>query len=169
MLKIFGLGGGSISHDGFSIFRDQELGEVPLDVAIFLDTLTDGLEEGLGGFGFESVILLNGSLGFEVLKNGFSGCAIHINLFHDLERHPIVQLTELLDLAIITGILLLELVAGKANDDQSSVLILLVQFLQSCKLGSETALAGCINNQQHLAFKLGEIKLFPSAVKALKS
>ena len=39
-------------------------------------------------------------------------------------------------------------------DDQTFVLILLVQLLQSCELGRKTTLAGCVHHQQYLTLKL---------------
>ena len=77
-----------------------------------------------------------------------------------------VQLTELLNLRVVGRILLLELVAGEADNHQPTVFILLVQFLQSCELRGETTLAGCNNTFPSNCEK--SISL-PRLVRALKS
>ena len=145
---------GSITLDGFTVLRNQEFGEIPLDVAVLLHALADGLEESLGSLSLQTVVLLGGSLSLQILKDGLGIGAVDIALLHDLECHTIVQLTELFNFAVISRILLLELVTGETDNHQSLVLILLVQFLQSCELGRKTTLAGCVHHQQYLTLKL---------------
>ena len=57
-----------------------------------------------------------------------------------METYAIVHLAELLNLFIAFRVLLLELVAGETDDNESLVLILLIQFLQSCELRGESTL-----------------------------
>ena len=116
--------------------------------------LADGLEERLGSFGFQAVVLLCGSYALQILEDGLRIGAVDITLLHNLKCNTVVQLAELLNLCIALRILLLELVAGEADNHQSLVLVLLVQFLQSCELRCESTLAGSVDNQQHLTLKL---------------
>jgi hypothetical protein len=53
-----------------------------------------------------------------------------------------------------------ELVTRESNDDESLVLVLLVQGLQAVILRGETALGGGIRNQEDFAFVLAEGDLF---------
>ena len=122
----------------------------------------------MGGFGLQSVIFLGGSLSLQIFEDGFSSRAVYVGLLHNLEGHTVVQLAELLNLSICAGILLLELIAGEADDDQSLVLLLLVQLLQSCELGGESTLAGCVHNQQYFTFELGEIQFLTFARESLE-
>ena len=80
-----------------------------------------------------------------------------MNLFHDLEGYTVVQLAELLSLGTIGQFLIGKIPGRESDDDQSLVLIFLIQFLQSFKLWSETTLAGCIDYHQNFSFKLGKI------------
>ena len=119
-------------------------------------------------FSLQTLILLGGSLCLQIFEDGFGSWTIDITLFHNLEGYAVVQLAELLNLTVRTGVLLLELVAGEADNDQSLVLVFLVQFLQSCKLRSETTLAGCVDNQQYLTLELSEIQFLTSARLSLE-
>ena len=122
----------------------------------------------MGGLCLQTFVLLGRSLGLQILEDGVGCSAVHVNLLHDLEGHAIVQLAELLNLSVGARILLLELVAGETYDNESLVLVLLVQLLQSCELRGKTALAGSVDNQKHLAFELREIQLFTFARESLE-
>ena len=154
LLKILGVGNWSIALDGLTVLRNQELGEVPKNIAVFLHTGAELLEQRVGGLSLQAFVLLGGSLSLQIFEDGVGRSAVHINLLHDLEGHTIVQLAEFLNLCVATWILLLELVAGESDNDESLILILLVQFLQSCELRGESTLAGCVHNQQYLTLKL---------------
>ena len=119
-------------------------------------------------FSLQTLILFGGSLCLQIFEDGFSSWTIDITLFHNLEGYAVVQLAELLNLSVVTWILFLELVAGETDNDQSLVLVFLVQFLQSCKLRSETTLAGCVDNQQYLTLELSEINLLAFARLSLE-
>jgi len=168
LLEVFRLGGGSKALHGLAILRDEELGEVPLDVAVLLHALADGLEERLGCLSLQAVVVLCGRLCFQVFEDRLSIRAVHVALLHDLERHAVVQLAELLYLGIALGVLLLELVAGEADDDQSAVPILLIEFLQSGELRREAALAGSVDDEQHLSPERSKVHLFASARQSLE-
>jgi hypothetical protein len=62
----------------------------------------------------------------------------------------------LIDIANIGNFLvifafLIEIIAGKTQHHQTLVLVLMVKFFKSAKLGCKTAVAGRINNQQGFA------------------
>ena len=116
--------------------------------------LREGLQQGAGSLCLQSLVFLGGCLCLQILEDGLGFFTVNITLSHNLEGHAIVHLAELLNLFIALGVLLLELVAGEADDDEPLVLILLVQLLQSCELRGESTLAGCVHNQQYLTLKL---------------
>ena len=145
--ELLRLGGRCITADRLAIGRDEELGEVPEDVALLLDAVAEFLKHQSGSFRFETVVFLGGSLRLEILKDWISSRTIHIDLLHDLESHTVVELAELLDLVIGTRILLLKLVAGETDDNESAVFVLLVQFLQALELRCESALTGGIDDE----------------------
>ena len=75
------------------------------------------------------------------------------------EGHPVVDLAELLDLAVVTGLLMHELVAGKAEDDQALVAVLLVERLQPVVLRGEPAPAGRVDDQDGFAREVAQLHL----------
>ncbi len=168
LLEILGIGGGGVAFDGGAVSGNQEFGEVPLDVAVLFHALADGLEEGFGSLCLQSMVFLGGCLRFEILENRVGICAVDIDFFHNLESYAIVQLAETLNLAVAARVLRGILIARKTNHNQSLVLEFLVQCFQTCKLRSETALARCVDNQQHLTLKLLEIEFLTSTCESLK-
>ena len=147
LFKIFRFDYRRIALNRLAVLGNEEFGEVPLDIALGFGAVADAFEEGFGGFGFETFVLLGRRLLFEVHENRVGILSVDIDLLHDLEGHAIVELAELLDLSVRTRILLLELVAGETDDDQPLVFVLLVQFFQTLELRRETALAGGVNDQ----------------------
>ena len=80
---------------------------------------------------------------------------IHINLVKHGERDPVVHLAEVLDFLVGAGILVHELIAGKAQDFKASVTVLLIERLQTLKLWRKTAFTRRVYNQQHLPLVIG--------------
>ena len=72
-----------------------------------------------------------------------------------------IQTAELLYLLVGSGFLVAELVAWKANDDKTLILVFLVQGLQAIVLRSKSTLAGCVYNDYHLASVVREIHFLP--------
>ena len=81
---------------------------------------------------------------------------VHVDLVEHGEADPVVLLAESTDLVRRAGLLLAELVAGKAENLQALFLQVVIKRFQSLVLRRETALAGGVNNQQHLAFKISQ-------------
>ena len=158
-----GLGGGGIAFDDATVAADEELGEVPVDVAVFLDALADGLEQCRRSFGFQAFILLGGCDGLEVGEEGVLVLAVHVDLLHYLETHAVVDAAELLNLAVGAGVLVGELGAGEAYADQAALAVLLVEGLEAVELRCEAALGGGVDDEQYFAFKLFEVNLFAVA------
>ena len=107
-------------------------------------------------------------LALQICEDGVLIGTVDVNLLHNLECHAIVQLTELAYLIVSAWILLCKLVAWESDDNEALVLILFIQLLQTLELRSETTLAGCVDNQQHLTFELGEIQFLTFARKSLE-
>ena len=112
--------------DGLAVFGNEELGEVPEDIALFLYALADTFEHSVCRFGFETFVFLGWRLRLEVLKDGIGVRAVDITLGHEREGHTVVEAAELLDLLIAARFLVRELVAGEAQDHESLVFVFLV-------------------------------------------
>src|SRR5690606_14238733 len=76
---------------------------------------------------------------------------VDVDLGEHRERHPVVALAELRDLLLVAGLLVAELVAREAEDDQALLAIGVLQLLQALVLRGEPALAGGVDDQHHLA------------------
>ena len=151
--------------DGLAVFGNEELGEVPEDIALFLYALADTLEHSVCRFGFETFVFLGRGLGLEILEDGIGVCAVDITLGHEREGYTVVEAAELFDLLIATRFLVRELVTGESEDDETLVFVFLVQSLQTVVLRRKTALGSGINDKDHLSFVICEVHLFASVVK----
>ena len=80
--------------------------------------------------------------------------AVHLGPGHHRETHAVIDLAKAGYVAVRAGVLRAELVARKTQHRQALIGILFVQFLQAGKLRRETALAGGVDDQQHLALEL---------------
>src|SRR5664279_2940907 len=124
---------GKALHDA-SLLVHQELGEVPLD----------GVAKDSTFFAFKELVQRM--------------CAVTVDL--DLREHrkvdAVIGFAKRLDLVVAGGLLVTELVAGKAQDLKSAVVILGVEILQSLVLRGESALAGGVDYEQDLARVGGE-------------
>ena len=135
-----GLGLGRASPPGldFAIAADEKFLEIPLDHLQAHQT---------------RLLLLH------PLKHGCGIRAVDIDLAKNGEADTIVDLAEFLDLVVGAGILGAELVAGEAEDGEVVAVLgfqFLVEFLQTFELGSETAFRGRVNDENDLAFEVGE-------------
>ena len=104
----------------------------------------------------------------EVLENRVGVLAKHVNLLHQREGDAMVQTAEFGDFLVGARLLMLELVAGEAEDDETLVLIFLVEGLETIILGGETALRGGVDNHQDFALVLGHVHLFALVVQGLE-
>ena len=126
-----------IPRNDFPITVDQHLLEVPLHP--FQPEQT--------GFG-----------SLHPLPNGLRLLTVDIRLTQHRECDAVVDLAEVLDLVVRSGILIAELVRGEAEDDEGLGPVFLcdalVQCLQAGVLGGEAALAGGVDCEDHLSFVL---------------
>lgn len=123
---------------------DEELLEVPLDA-------------------FEAQHA--GLLVLEVLVHGVRVVAVDVHLFHDGERHAVVELAELADLLVRAALLVAELVAGEPDDLEALVVVALVELLELLVLRREAALGRDVDDEHHLAFQLLEGEGLAGAVE----
>src|ERR1017187_4879841 len=130
---LWGRGGGEALHDS-SLLVHEELGEVPLD----------GVTEDAA------------LLALEKLVQRMSAVAVHFDFGEQGKVNAIVKLAKRLDVVVVAGLLVAELVAGKAEDFESEVVIFRVNLLQALVLGRESALAGGVDDEQDLALVGGE-------------
>ena len=143
-----------------AVASDEELLEVPLD---HLEAHKSGL------------------LFLEPLVDGAGLVAVDIDLLHDGERDTIcstasvigvsrmrktgkltVDLAEVLDLIVGSGLLRAELVAREAEEDNIVTVLLLELLVQSLEAGvlrGEAALGGRVDDEDNLALVVGEVNL----------
>lgn len=129
-----GFGDGRVAANHGAIARDEEFGEIPFD-----------------GVGDESACLR-----FEILEYGIRLASVHLNLVHDGEGDTIIELASRFCIAARAWFLTRKLVAGEAKYHQPLVFVLLVKLFEFGKLGSESAFASRVDDEQHLTFVLGE-------------
>lgn len=74
------------------------------------------------------------------LKDFICVCAVDVRLCHNVKRDTVVLLAECVDALFVLWVLVGELIAREAENDEAPVLVLLVQVLQLCKLWRKAAL-----------------------------
>lgn len=99
-------------------------------------------------------------MAFEKAKQGMSIGAIHLNLGKHGKRDMIPGLAKRQDLFVGTGVLAFELITGKSQNLKSFLAIFVVQRFQSCELRGKPALAGGIDDEEHLASIVGQGLVF---------
>src|SRR5271170_4434132 len=130
--------GRRVALNNVALLVDQELSEVPLD-----------------GVAQQAALLA-----LQKLVERVSVVAIHFDFGEQREVDAIIQLAEFLDLIVISGLLMAELVAREGQQLEALVLVLRIQLLQTVVLRREAALAGSIDDQQDLAFVGAELLVF---------
>ena len=163
LLDGFGLGGGGESLHLGAVARNEEFGEVPLDVAVLFDGLAQPGVHGCRSFGLEAFELFGGSLLLEVGKDGVLLFAVDVYLLHDLEGDTVIDAAELGDFTVTARVLVGKLVAWEPDDYETFVAVFLVEFLKTVELGSKATFAGGVDDEEHLALKLGEVYLLAIA------
>jgi hypothetical protein len=83
--------------------------------------------------------------------------AVDVHLGEHGEAHAVILFAEGADLVGRARFLRTELVAGEAQHHRALVLELLVHRFQALVLRRETALAGGVHDQQHLALVLRQV------------
>src|SRR4051794_17542217 len=126
---------GRVAGDDLAVGRDEELLEVPADVAVV------ALHIGRPG-----------ELGIERMAAG----AVHVDLLEHRERDAVVERAELLDLVGRARLLAAELVAREPEDGEAAVAVVVVDLLEGGVLRGEAALRRHIHDQQGLAGVLAD-------------
>ena len=117
----------------------------------------------------DSVPRAPGASALQVLEQRIGVATVDLDLAKHGKADTVVQLAEFHDLVVAARVLLAKLVAGKAQNLQTLVLVLLVHFLEPGELWRETALGRSVDNQQYFAFVVGEGFFLPPVVWQLKS
>ena len=116
-LDCFGEHGGLEAAYDVPFAVDEELGEVPLDVVVFVDSLAE-----LGGRRDGDVLYLVARVGrlwhrlFKELENRGGGIAVHVNFLEAGERGVVGERAELVDFVVASLSLFQKLVAWKIED-----------------------------------------------------
>jgi hypothetical protein len=111
---------------------NEELGEVPRN-ALAEKTLSARLEE---------------------LEDLVRVAAVHVALLRKREGDAVVSLAHGAGLLVVLRVLRAELVARETNDDETLVLVLLVELLKSVELRGEAALGGRVEDEEDLALEV---------------
>ena len=119
-----------------AVGADEELGEVPLD-----------------RLGTEKAGLLR----LEVFVERVRMRTVHVDLCEHREGDAVVPGTELHDFCFAARLLVPELITGEPEHDETPVLELVVERLQSHVLWREAALARNIDDEQRLAAVVGHL------------
>lgn len=69
---------------------------------------------------------------------------------------PIVELASRFCIAACAWFLTRKLIARETENHQPLVFVLLIELFEFCKLGSESAFASRVDDEQYLTFVLGE-------------
>lgn len=94
---------------------------------------------------------------------------VDVYFFHNLECNTVVHPTKLLDFTIGTGVLTSKLIAGKTHHNKTAITVLLVELFEAVELRSKTTFTRRVDNQQHLALKLGKVDFLAIASQRLKT
>ena len=86
---------------------------------------------------------------------------VHLHLLEQREGHPEVPLAKGCDLRRGARLLSTELVAGKSEDAEAARMQALMERLEPGILGSKAALAGDVDDQEHMSAERGERSCFP--------
>ena len=156
-------GGVEALHD-VAVAVDQELGEVPLDIAGGLGAgeivlLQQVAQAGDGDFG--GVVLRAGGLEKDV--DGVGARAVHLDLGELVEGGVVLERAEGVDLVVAAGRLVPELVAGEVEDLEPGGVVLGVELLQPLVLRREAAARGGVDDEQDLALQGREVERGPVA------
>ena len=143
----------------FTLAVDEEFREVPLDVGlrgVCRIALREHPVEQLGErmLGSESG---KACLTLQPLVDGVRILAVDLNLGHQGEGDTVIQTAELLYLLVGARLLMAELVAREANDDEALLLLLLIERLQSVVLRREATLRCGVDNEKNLALVVGKV------------
>ena len=144
-------------HIAFSV--DKEFGEIPLDGGVVLVILVHFGKKSVHGHGLYALAeALKTLLALEPAVQGQFVLAVYIGFGHLGEHGAEVDSAELVDLLVSSGRLASKLVARDVDDLKSLFVIFSVGSLQLLILRCEPSFCCCVDYQDHLALKIGEIK-----------
>ena len=149
-------GGGLHALDDVALAVDQELGEVPLDVAVVLVVLVHLLDDAAEHQTHGAVEALKAGVLGQPLVEGDGVLAVDVDLGKLREGDAEAAGAEGVDLLVGAGGLIGKLVAGEVQDLQTVVLVGVVDLLQLLVLGGEAAAGGGVDDQQDLALVVGQ-------------
>ena len=90
--------------------------------------------------------------------------AVDFDLGEHREADVVARRTELLDFGFVARLLMAELIAGKAEHGEAAGFELSVELFEAGVLGREPAIAGDVDDEQHLAAIVGQRLSWPSIV-----
>src|SRR5579863_9113008 len=82
--------------------------------------------------------------------------AVDVDLREDRKTDAVVALAEFSDLTGGSGLLRAELIAGKAKDLKTAIMVLRIKLLERRILRREAAFAGGVDDEQNAALEVGE-------------
>lgn len=147
------------AKDGHAVFGDQELTKVPADGITLVEARSSLLVNFIKhcrklfdtlGIAFERCLFL------EVSVERALCFTVDVNLVEQREGDIVVQRAEALNLLVGAWLLAQELVAGEAKNLQALILVLLIKGFKAFVLWGQTAFASHIDDEQHLAFVVGQ-------------
>ena len=94
--------------------------------------------------------------------------SVHIDFIKHGERNTVVQFTEVLDAFCTFKFLIIELSAWKSKDLKSFTIHPFIKGFKTLKLWSEATLAGGVDNEQHLTFKLFQFSFLTVDIPSVK-
>lgn len=138
-LGVAGFGSRCEAVDQVAFAVDQELLEIPADTSLtgWLDVLAG-----------------------QVLVQWRGVVTVDFDLAEHWERDVVAGAAELLDFGLGARFLAAKLIAGESEHDESFAFVFLVQLFETGILGSQSALAGGVDDQDHLAFVAFQINFF---------
>lgn len=150
---------------------DEELGEIPFDIGLLGIVGVGTVEYGVEHIG-ERMCRVETRKAFLLLEVGVERRlvgSIDVDFVETGKEGVEVGNAELLNLGVGSGCLSAKLVAGEVENLKSLVCIGCIERIEVFVLGSEAAMGGGVDNQDYLAFVLGEGHFFALVVGNGKS
>ena len=145
--------------DDVAVAVNQELGEVPLDVAWLLGSCQVVLGEEFTQFGdFRIGRIILRSYRLEELVDRIGVRSVHLDLCKLIERCIVLERAELVDFIIAPRRLVSKLVAREIEYLKPLVVVLGVELFKPRVLRREATARGGVDDQEHLALERCEVK-----------
>ena len=145
--------------DDVAVAVDQELCEIPLDVAWFLGACQTVLGEQFTQFGdFRLGRIVLRSCSLEELVDRIGVRSVHLDLGKLIERCIVLERAELVDFVIAPRRLVSKLVAREVEYLKPLVVVLGVELFKPRVLRREATARGGVDDQEHLALERCDVK-----------